>query len=105
MKKPIYVIEYKTSEPSKFFTPYSSDFGGTSSFEPPFTGNGFTASTNKSLIPEYHVEGVGPNGAHVTHGSTIYAVTPSGQKTAVAKFNSKAEVSGKQGIFEIIGET
>ncbi|GHU55506.1 hypothetical protein FACS1894132_11700 [Clostridia bacterium] len=86
MKKSIYVIEYKTSESSKFFTPYSSDFGGTTEFPDPFTGNGFTASTNKSLIPEYHVEGVGQNATHVTHGSTIYAVTPSGQKTAVATF-------------------
>ncbi|GHU55521.1 hypothetical protein FACS1894132_11740 [Clostridia bacterium] len=105
--KSIYVIEYKTSEPSKFFTPYSSDFGGTTDLPAPFTGNGFTASTNKSLIPEYHVNGTGQNGAHVTHGSTIYAVTPSGQKTAVARFDATKDNSkGGQGIFvEMKGET
>ncbi|GHU54027.1 hypothetical protein FACS1894132_07910 [Clostridia bacterium] len=64
----------------------------------PFTGNGFTALTNKSLIPEYHVEGVGQDAAHVTHGSTIYAVTPSGQKTAVATFIDGAFEKTERGL-------
>lgn len=33
--------------------PFEEQFGGTVIGEPPFTGNGFTKSTNGQIVPEY----------------------------------------------------
>jgi len=49
----IAVIRYTTSEPTKIEIPFSSEFGGSTIGEPPFTGKGFTKETNGQIIPEF----------------------------------------------------
>lgn len=47
------VIRYTTDDVSQIKIPFSSQFGGTTTGAPPFTGNGFTKALNGQTIPEF----------------------------------------------------
>jgi hypothetical protein len=104
----IYVIEYTTEEVEKLKIPYSTEYGGnvvygSSNYQPPFTGNGFTASKD-NLIPEYEITEYGPDGAKIKSGE-IYKVYDNGYSELIAIYNAKHQnKNGLQGSFEKIGE-
>lgn len=65
-------IEFTTNDLLNIDVPYGGVYGGTYSYAPPFTGNGFLASHGDFIVPEYIVR----DGTSLTpiNGATIHAV-------------------------------
>lgn len=76
------IIKYMTDEVDSVYVPYGDKFGGNNKDGPPCTLNGFTASRNERVIPEYKF-----NGYHAPqHGAELYKVNQ-GKETLIAVFN------------------
>jgi hypothetical protein len=103
----IYVIEYTTEQVDKLKIPYSTEYGGSAvygsgDYQPPFTGNGFTASKD-NLIPEYQIDGT--NDAIIQSGE-IYRVHSNGYSELVAIYDPAYDnMNGSKGVFKKIGDT
>ena len=56
--------------------------GNVSTMTPPFTGNGFTASSNGQVIPEFYSEGLNLN-----NGAKIIEITDAGDEILKAVYD------------------
>lgn len=76
-------IDFTSNDIDNIKTPYGPDFGGTENSKWPFTGSGFTAGENGTIIPEWKTldGGLKPN-----IGSTIHEVID-GNDTIVAIYD------------------
>ena len=74
-------VDFTSEKIGKIETPYSPEFGGGEIGEWPFTGSGFTAGENGTMVPEWKGDKVRPN-----PGSTIHEVI-NGKDTIVATYD------------------
>lgn len=80
----VYVVRYK-GDTGNYSIPYSKEFGGTKTDGQPFTGNGYTGSS-EHVVPEYVSSGTTPSAGE------IFRVNPDGTEEAVAYYDSKDKV-------------
>jgi hypothetical protein len=85
-----YVLQFTAVDAGKIIIPYGDDMphptgGDISEMTYPATGNGFLASENGSLIPEWYSTGL-----QINDGAEIYAVTDSG-KELVATYDARTK--------------
>ena len=76
------VIKFKTNEVDSIYVPYGKRFGGTNEDAPPCTLNGFTASRNDRVVPEFRFDNYYPP----KHGAELYQVIE-GKETLVGTYN------------------
>lgn len=74
------VIRYTTDEVSEISIPYGVEMGGTEVAAQPFTGNGFTKSTNGQIVPEFKCDSY----LEVADGAQLYEVSRDGTETLKA---------------------
>ncbi|GAB2025982.1 hypothetical protein OfM1_20550 [Lactovum odontotermitis] len=79
-------IDFTSGDIGKIETPYSPQFGGTHAGEWPFTGSGFTAGENRTMVPEWTT--TAKEGLQPSLGSTIHEVI-NGKDTVVAEWVTK----------------
>ncbi len=77
------VIRFKTPDSSQIKIPYSQEMGGTTKASQPFTGNGFTKSTNGQIIPEFKAN----KRMQLSDGSELYELKNDGTITQVAVYS------------------
>lgn len=80
-----HVIRFKTDDLSIKNIPYSNEFGGTTFATEPFTGNGFTASRNGTIVPEWKPSYVKPS-----YGE-IYKITDGSKPELIGVFDAHSE--------------
>ncbi len=88
------VIRFYTNETDKITVPYykSESWGGTCDNDLPFTGNGFTASKNGTVIPEYWCyDNITDTKQYcnIMDGAELYKVTKYGDEVLLAIYDSK----------------
>ena len=94
-------IRFYTNETDKITVPYykSESWGGTCDNNPPFTGNGFTASKNGTVIPEYWCyDNITDTKQYcnIMDGAELYKVTKDGDEVLLAIYKKLPnESSGK----------
>lgn len=76
------MIRFHTSEIEKIDIPYGERFGGSNTDGPPCTLNGFTASRNGQIIPEWQFQGR----FEPEDGAELYVVT-NGEGKLLAVFD------------------
>lgn len=81
-----YVMRFRSSECDKIGVPYNEDMGGSVSEPYPFMGNGFTASEDGELHPEYKCDGF----ISIEDGAEIYTIDKDGNEVLYAVY-SKAD--------------
>jgi hypothetical protein len=81
------IIRFKTSEVATIGVPYSPEFGGKAVGDYPFTGNGFTATGNGKIIPEFKIGE--KNGVKILGGSEIYELDRWGTEKLVGVYDEE----------------
>ncbi len=82
--QPVYVVRY-TGDTGHYEIPYSKEFGGTRTDGQPFTGNGYTGSS-EHVVPEYVSNGTTPSAGE------IYRIKPDGTEELVAYYDSREKI-------------
>lgn len=81
------VIRFTSNDVDKIIVPYGDKMpnpagGNVSTMTPPFTGNGFTASTTGQVIPEFYSEGLSLN-----NGAQMIEITDAGEEILKAVYD------------------
>jgi hypothetical protein len=79
------LIRFKTADSQNIEVPYSNGMGGSVKAEYPFTGNGFTASVNGHVVPEFKIGS--QNGVLMENGAELYEISKGGFEKLVAIYS------------------
>lgn len=79
------VIRFKTAQVQKITVPFSKEFGGTQTGSFPFTGNGFIATGNGRIRPEFYVGG--DRKLQMKDGAEIFVYDRRGNETLLGIFD------------------
>ena len=80
-------IKYSTDETTKIFILYGTEFGGIEVAGQPFTGNGFTKSTNGQIIPEFKCDGY----LEMMDGAELWEINKDGTRKLKAIYSDTKE--------------
>ena len=75
------VLRFPVQTASDLHVPYAPELDGQDEWDPPFTGNGFTAGHDVA-VPEFLADGFMP----LPDGAEVYALDRSGRETLLARF-------------------
>lgn len=81
------VIRFKTRDVDGIGIPYSKEFGGKHEGSYPFTGNGFIATGNGKIRPEFVIQR--NDGVEYMNGAEIYILDRAGSEKLVGVFSKK----------------
>lgn len=80
------VIRFKTDSVGDLEIPYGHEMGGNVNADQPFTGNGFTKSTNGMVVPEYKLS----NYVDMKDGAELILIGKNGEEQVVGVFSCTA---------------
>ena len=80
-------IRFKSEDASEFSAAFNELLDGHCKGDPPFTGNGFTKSTNGRIIPEFE----SPDLVQISDGSLLVKIYKNGEEEIVAIYNKNID--------------